>query len=215
MGFCSKCGKDIEDGANLCPACEQPMNAMSNAEVVSEKSSSSYQKEVFVKGVHRLSPTKYERFHGLTTLGIWGFAWIINLMTSDGFWGLYWLVPIFYIGAYFVFKESILFDEKAQTFIYNEHARLDFLRVVFNVSDITKIRLRYVKYRLGKYYVISFELKSMDPVRVWFLKKDNRDEFIPAIEYAVHQNGDLITVERNDTLMTMDEFLNENNRAEK
>ena len=176
----------------------------------------SIKKEVFVRGMRTAGNSKYYAFMYFTPVAILVLGYLIS-ETNGGvlLWAL--IALIFGVIAKIIFKQSIMYDEVQQAFVYNAHSHLKFTMKTLKLTDIKSIRLRYVKIGygtsraslndIGKYHVISLDAETPNQsLKVWFPKDGNMEEFIPALEYAVQQSGRSIPINRKDELMKWVEF---------
>ena len=222
--FCPNCGKEMADESQFCPECGAAVTtnkATAGENVrVREVSSSSLKNEVFVRGYRCAGNSKYYAFTfflpvAIALLG----AFVCEGIPSIGL--------IIIIGAIIfacidrkIFKQSIMYDEAQNTFVYNAHSKLKFTVKKIPVSDIQRVRVRYVKVGLmdakyslndpGKYQVIALDSSdSKKSLSVWFSKKGNAEEFFPVLENVLKMNGKNVGIDKKNELLKLSDFTKE------
>lgn len=136
--------------------------------------------------------------------------------------------PVFTIFAILIFgiltmiarssmPRTIEYDESSKSFISNKKSIIKLGRQSVSVADIKAVKIMYVQMGIfstkqplsyaGKYYVLvlstsdTVNLRETKDIAVWFNKKANMEEFIPAIEFALKECGSSVTIERDETLV--------------
>lgn len=226
--FCKNCGKEIEDGAAFCNNCGTAVGNESSAKTSGKLNlaggqNSSSIKEVFVRGFKCAGNGKYYAFCYyvplivfILGLYLWQYTALGLILALLGF--------IFALVVKKIFKQSLLYDEIQEAFIYNAHSHLSFTVKKLNVSDIKSVRIRYVKVGFGtskfslndpgKYHVISLDaVNPENSIRVWFPKNGNAEEFIPVINYALQKSGKQIQIDCKEDLMKGYDFEMENQNS--
>lgn len=220
--FCKNCGNKLTEGTTFCPNCGNAVRS-SAFQTTSSRTSNTTGNEVFVRGFKCAGNGMYYAFSYFTPAILVVLGFYIAQYTNFGLF----LVLIGLLAGFLIkniFKQSILYDESNQTFLYNAHSHLPFTMKSLNIADVKSIRLRYVKIGFGtskvslndpgKYHVIS--LDATDPeksIKVWFPKDGNAEEFIPVLEKAIQTSGKSLTVDKKDELIKWADFETELNNA--
>lgn len=198
--FCTKCGKEIKKEMKYCPGCGNPVD--STNEIVKpevESVSLPYKKEVFIRGIIKPTFTKYGGFQDWVETIFIVIAFLFGPIIPFVVLGLVW-----YTIFPFIFRESILYDEKTQSFFYNANSNLGFTKASISINDVKGVWIAPAKFGiLQKFYIISFVKNEEESLTVYFSKKDNMEEFIPTIEYAINKSGKDIEICRDDELIKM------------
>ena len=196
--FCTKCGKEIKEEMKYCPGCGNPVDSTNDiVKPEVETVSLPYKKEVFIRGIIKPTFTKYGGFQDLVETIFIAIAFLFGPIIPFVVLGLVW-----YFIFPFVFKESILYDEKAQYFFYNANSNLGFTKASVSINDVKEVRIIPCKFGiLQKFFIISFLDKNEDEsLAVYFSKKDNMEEFIHVIEYAINKSGKDIKIFRDNEI---------------
>lgn len=220
--FCSKCGAELADNAKFCSNCGNVVKKVMS-QTHSGTTSMISANEVFIRGFKCAGNGMYYAFSYFTPVILVVLGFYIAQYTNFGlFLALIGLLAGFLIKK--IFKQSILYDESNQTFLYNAHSHLPFTMKSLNIADVKSIRLRYVKIGFGtakfslndpgKYHVISLDAESPEKsIKVWFPKDGNAEEFIPVLEKAIQTSGKSLTVDKKDELIKWADFETELNNA--